>query len=292
MSLSLLTMLSIKEYATLLILANLVTISAKKQQTGYIIGTSAMNTWQPVLVQHNLHNHGQNLAKATMSVIYTGGLMKTPSNAKRSIFHKDMHLLGIGYYEQGVTTNASLQIKGKSELPEYYQLRKLRTAQRWFFWETKPLLQDAPTTEGFMAQRDAVMEWVELKQLAEDFEPHSPPTELQQVTMPPPPQNQPPQSSQASQKQQGRPKKSKGKNQGRPRKKRTELSDESIDQDEEIVEPKDMGEEPKGMEQPKELQQPKETEEPVFDELEEMDQPKELQQPKETEQPVFDGNDE
>ena len=50
MSLCLLTMLSVKEYATLLILANLV---------------SAMNTWQPMLVEHDLHNHRENLAEAT-----------------------------------------------------------------------------------------------------------------------------------------------------------------------------------------------------------------------------------
>ena len=122
-----------------------------------------------------------------------------------------MHLLGIGHYEQGVTTKASLQIKDQSELPDYYQLRKLRTAQRRFFREVKPLLQDAPTTEGFMAQRDAVIEWVELKQFEEDFESYSPPTELHQVTMPPPPQKQPHQTSQAPQKR-GWPKTSKGKN--------------------------------------------------------------------------------
>ena len=99
-----------------------------------------------MLVKHNHHNHGQNLAEATTSVIYTGGLMKAPPNAKRSLFRKEMQLLGIVYYEQGVTTKASLQIKDKSELSEYYQLRKLRTAQRRFLREAKPLLRDAPTT--------------------------------------------------------------------------------------------------------------------------------------------------
>ena len=105
-----------------------------------------MNIWQPMLVQHNLHNHGQNLAEATKSVIYTSRLMKTPPNAKRSLFRKEMHLLGIVYYEQGVTTKASLQIKDKYKLPYYYQIRKLRTAQHRFLRKMKPLLRDAPTT--------------------------------------------------------------------------------------------------------------------------------------------------
>ena len=61
MSLCLLTMLSVKEYTTLLILANLVTVHKKAEQSGYIIGTSAMNTWQPMLIEHDLHNHGENL---------------------------------------------------------------------------------------------------------------------------------------------------------------------------------------------------------------------------------------
>ena len=158
-----------------------------------------------------------------------------------------MHLLGIGHYEQGVTTKDSLQIKDQSELPDYYQLRKLRTAQRRFFREVKPLLQDAPTTDGFMAQCDAVMEWVELKQLEEDYESYSPPTEFPQATTPPPPQNQPstpsPPQHQPSQTPQasrnrGRPKKVKAR--GRPRKKHTERSNDSINQDEEIMVPKEM----------------------------------------------------
>ena len=67
-----------------------------------------------------------------------------------------MHLLGISQYEQNVITKASLQIKEKSVLPDYYQLQKLRTAQRRFF------TQDAPTTEGFlMSQCDAVVSYGE-----------------------------------------------------------------------------------------------------------------------------------
>ena len=69
-----------------------------------------------------------------------------------------MHLIGISNYEQGVTTKASLQIKDQFELPDYFQLRKLRTAQRRFLREVKPLLQDTRTTDGFMTQCDAVME--------------------------------------------------------------------------------------------------------------------------------------
>jgi len=69
-------MLSVKEYTIFLMMADLVTVSTKTKQDGFIVGTSAMNTWQLLLIESNMHNHGLNLAEATTSVIYTAGLMQ------------------------------------------------------------------------------------------------------------------------------------------------------------------------------------------------------------------------
>ena len=106
MLLCLLTMLSVKEYAIFLMMTDLVTVSTKTKQDGFIVGTPATNTWQPLLIESNIHNHGLNLAEATTSVIYTAGLMQKQQNSKRGSFWKQMHLLGIGNYEPGVTTKA------------------------------------------------------------------------------------------------------------------------------------------------------------------------------------------
>ena len=75
MSLRMLSMLTVTEYATFLLSAELV--SLRKRKGGRLdVGTSVTDTWQPLLEQSGLTHAGRNLAEATLTKMEVGGLKK------------------------------------------------------------------------------------------------------------------------------------------------------------------------------------------------------------------------
>ena len=103
--------------------------------------------------------------------------MRTCNAPQHKSPRKGMHMIGIGRYEKGVTTNAAFQVRDEVALPEYQRHRKLRSAQRRFFRSVKPLLKESPTTNQFRDKVKAVKEWVELQILEEEFKAHYPGTD-------------------------------------------------------------------------------------------------------------------
>ena len=179
MSLCMLSMLTVTEYAIFLLSAELVSLR-KRKGGGFDVGTSVTDTWQPLLEQSGLTHAGRNLAEATLTKMEVGGLkkkMRTCNAPQHKSPRKGMHMIGIGRYEKGVTTNAAFQVRDEVALPEYQRHRKLRSAQRRFFRTVKPLLKESPTTNQFRDKVKAVKEWVELQILEEEFKAHYPGTD-------------------------------------------------------------------------------------------------------------------
>ena len=171
MSLCTLMNLTASEYSKFLFFSELVTFKRSKSG-GYQVMTSITDTWQPRIVQSNLHCSGRNLLEATLTKMEVGGLMKKTTNMPSSLTsrRKGMHMLGVGRYEAGVTTNAAFQVRDAIALPEYQRLRKIRSAQLSFYHSIKPLLEDIDCSPEETSKLIAMKDWVQLLLLEEDFE--------------------------------------------------------------------------------------------------------------------------
>ena len=99
--------LTVADYSKFLMFAELISCKTR-QGGGYNVLTSISDTWQQKIANSGF----QGVAEATLTKMEVGGLMKKSKRiilSKRSQ-RKGMHMIGIGRYKKGVTTNASFQV--------------------------------------------------------------------------------------------------------------------------------------------------------------------------------------
>ncbi|KAL7533094.1 hypothetical protein ACHAWF_006364 [Thalassiosira exigua] len=167
LALSTIMMLTVQEFASLILMAELVV--TKKWSGSLKVETSDRKYWTPFLEDYGLRflDGGSNIAEATKSQVLIDAFKRRPAGVPNSKKKKDMYLLRIGKYEKGVTTKASLQLRDCVPPPNLNRERKLRVAQRRLFLSVKPLIKDFVTAKNKDCI-DAVVNWLEMKELEED----------------------------------------------------------------------------------------------------------------------------
>ena len=176
LALSTLTMVPEEHYAALLLAAELVTLN-RVSGGGYMIKSTKEGHWDPLIDEGGLSNKNkvsQGYSEITKSTVYLDCFKRrkknSPIDKEGKGKRKPMVQIRIGQYEEeGETIKASLQLKDGVEPPS---LRNLREIQTQFFIDIKPLLKATR-----IEQRDrvkAVMKWVDMMELREEFAAYSP----------------------------------------------------------------------------------------------------------------------
>ena len=137
LSLCLLTMLTVKEYACLLLVGGFISTRQVKGLTK--VETSEIKIWRPFLDEFNL----KDMAKSTKSKVKVGIFKKRRKQARIGELRRNMNLLRIGAYrEKGEVSIASKQLIHGIEPTHFHQLRKLRSEVRKCHLAIKPVIND------------------------------------------------------------------------------------------------------------------------------------------------------
>ena len=159
------TMLSVEEFAALLIVGGFVNLRNNKQSGGYNVMTSDTDTWTPFLKDHKLfgcENVSDNVAEATKSKTKVEAFKRRKKGTKIGQKRKEVHTLRIGKDMEGESTIASKQLSDGIDPPNFHRVRKVRSAQQCLRSAVKPhiqhLLNDPEPEDGLKVK--AVAEWV------------------------------------------------------------------------------------------------------------------------------------
>ena len=131
LGLCLLTMLSVEEYATVLLLAGLLSVTNNNQSGGYNVKTSDSTYWTPFLdeYQQEYKLREREVAEATHTRVKVGLFKHQQQGTKFGETKKHLHLIRLGKYGVGETIKASLQLTDNVEPPNLRRSRQIRALQ-------------------------------------------------------------------------------------------------------------------------------------------------------------------
>ena len=172
LGLQLLTMLSVDEYATALLLGGLVNVTNNHQSGGYIVKTSDTSYWTPFLNEYQGEQEGElnlrDVAEATHTQVKAETFKHQHQGTKIGDTLHGLHLLRLGKYRKGETTKPSLQLTDYVEPPSC-KSRQIRALQDRLLKAVSPVIKSIrPKTEQFK-KAEAVAEWVRMPELEEDI---------------------------------------------------------------------------------------------------------------------------
>ena len=173
LGLQLLTMLSVDEYATALLLGGLVNVTNNRQSAGgYIVKTSDTSYWTPFLNEYQGEQEGElnlrDVAEATHTQVKAETFKHQHQGTKIGDTLHGLHLLRLGKYRKGETTKPSLQLTDYVEPPSC-KSRQIRALQDRLLKAVSPVIKSIrPKTEQFK-KAEAVAEWVRMPELEEDI---------------------------------------------------------------------------------------------------------------------------
>jgi len=165
LGLQLLTMLSVDEYATVLLLGELVNVTNNRQSEGYIVKTSDSSKWNPFLCSYELRD----VAEATRTQVKAETFKHGTRGTKIGDTYHQLHLIRLGKYRDGETTKASLQLTDRVEPPSC-KSRKIRDLQQHLLQTVSPIIKSIRSNSELGKKAAAVAEWVQMPELEEDIQ--------------------------------------------------------------------------------------------------------------------------
>jgi len=179
LGLCLTSMLTIEEYAALLIVGQFVRVKKDSKSTSGF-NVHSLSAWNQFLTENKMHN---SIAEATVSRVNADVFKHRKARTKIGENMVSLDLLRIGAYEEvGETRKASLQLTDGIDPPP--TSAKLRSIQRALHRRIKhvihPILHSKE--DEVRQQLEAVVKWVKMKELEEDVDDYARPANNKKAT--------------------------------------------------------------------------------------------------------------